>query len=32
MDKQVTYDFVRDLENAHEVSTSRFGEEMIQYM
>ena len=32
IDKQVTYDFARDLEDANEVSTSQFGEEMIQRM
>ena len=32
IDKQVTYDFARDLEDANEVSTSQFGEEMIRRM
>jgi isocitrate dehydrogenase len=32
LDKQVTYDFARLMEGAHEVSTSRFGRAMIERM
>jgi isocitrate dehydrogenase len=32
VDRQVTYDFARLMDGAHEVSTSAFGQAMIERM